>query len=156
MLEFISEDFANGFKGTGVAKASYDMVVDVIKGYMDSGKTANAVAEYMSYVLTNDKLATAAFDRKGNYAMAKATKAIISFIKGVLGIAPESTYLDNMLSSLEFHTLMLTDVDAKVNASPDMDILQQRSTRTANSTLLSNAITRLEQLENSLKKKVTA
>lgn len=154
MTQFLSNEFRANLRAKDpLTAAMAGNAIDIIESYVRQGKTAEAVAEYMAYVLADKRLANAAKDTEGKYSIVKAAKLVIEFIKSILGIPKDAAYLNNMLESLEFHTLLLTESDLRSRTTDDTTTLEQRSLRRPVKDLLNQAFARIDQLEEGVKKK---
>lgn len=154
MTQFLSNEFRANLRAKDpLTAAMAGNAIDIIESYAKQGKTAEAVAEYMAYVLADKRLANAAKDTEGKYSIVKAAKLVIEFIKSILGIPKDAAYLNNMLESLEFHTLLLTGSDLRSRTIDDTTTLEQRSLRRPVKDLLNQAFARIDQLEEGVKKK---
>ena len=154
MTQFLSNEFRANLRAKDPLTAALaGNAVNIIEDYTKQGKTAEAVAEYMAYVLADKRLANAAKETEGKYSIVKSAKLVIEFIKSILGIPKEATYLNNMLESLEFHTLLLTESDLRSRNIDDTTTLEQRNLRRPVKDLLNQAFARIDQLEEGVKKK---
>ena len=158
MQEFTSDGFKDFAKKSeqGVSSVVYSDVVGIISEYLQQGKKAEAMAEFMAYVLSDKALSNLAKERKGEYGLAKAAKAVIAYVKSILGIPSETTIFNNMLDSLEFHTLVLSKQDETSTGTNNDNaaILEQRNlSSTSTKALLDKAFSKLSILKNSNKKK---
>lgn len=101
-----------------------EMADATIHGYLNEGRKAEALNEFMAWVLTNKNLATVASETKVLNPVYKIAKEALAFLRKLIfgGFGPKVG--DDLWSNLRFNTRILLSSPHKVDAVSDTALYQ--------------------------------